>query len=277
VCSILVKQHFSIHSGMGATLLKNPGKLVDILTALVNDVGKPNFVPISVKIRILEDRQETINLVEMLCATGIARVTVHCRTTPMRSREPVIRDQLADIVQICHNSDVQCYANGDVESREHALMLIEEYGIDGCMIARAAETNPSCFREEGLLPWHEVAEEYLRTAVDLGHYFSNTKFCLSHLVPGKSELYSQITKAKTLEALCDSLRISYHPPVGILYEITSARSVSKAVNIAQKSSMTVRAAGGKGLQKYRDARKLGERGASGSATMHPISLQSCEM
>ena len=69
-------QHFSIHCGMGAALLKNPDNLAAILTALVEEVGKPNNVPISVKIRILDTKDETLALVRRLCTTGIARLTV---------------------------------------------------------------------------------------------------------------------------------------------------------------------------------------------------------
>ncbi|KAF8536224.1 hypothetical protein BDD12DRAFT_749356 [Trichophaea hybrida] len=258
-------KHFSIHSGMGAALLKNPDNLIAILTALVEEVGKPNNVPISVKIRILDTHEETLNLVRRLCATGIARLTVHCRTTPMRPREPAIRDQLADIVKVCHEARVQCYANGDVESRAHAEKLIEEFGVDGCMIARAAETNPSCFRAEGILPWREVAEEFLKTALHCGHYVSNTKFCLSHLIPGKNPLYARVVQSKSLEALCSVLDVPYTPVVEVVKDEMPTRNVSKAATKAQKVSETVKAASGSGTRVRTGKKKLSERGVTPTA------------
>jgi len=258
---------------MGAALLKNQDNLVAILTALVEQVGKPNNVPISVKIRILDTHEETLTLARRLCATGIARLTVHCRTTPMRPREPAIRDQLAGIVKTCHEAGVQCYANGDVESRAHAEKLIEEFRVDGCMIARAAETNPSCFRADGILPWREVSEEFLKIALNCGHYVSNTKFCLSHLIPGKNPLYAQIVQSKTLGALCNVLEVPYIPVVEAVKDDTPTRAVSKAATKAQKISETVKAASGNSTRVRTGRKKLSERGvtptAISTADIHP--------
>ncbi|KAK3061327.1 tRNA-dihydrouridine synthase 2, partial [Teratosphaeriaceae sp. CCFEE 6253] len=78
---------FSTSGGMGAALLKTPDILCSILEALVREVGLPNEIGISVKIRILQTAEETETLVRRPCATGITGLTVHCRTTPMRPRE----------------------------------------------------------------------------------------------------------------------------------------------------------------------------------------------
>ncbi|KAI5847005.1 hypothetical protein BZA05DRAFT_341297 [Tricharina praecox] len=264
-------KHFSVHSGMGAALLKNPDKLVAILTSLVKEVGKPNNVPVSVKIRILDTQEETLTLVRRLCATGIVRVTVHCRTTPMRPREAAIRDQLREIVKTCHEAGVQCYANGDVKSRSHAEELIEEFGVDGCMIATAAEANPSCFRSEGVLPWQEVAEEFLKTCVSIGNWTSNTKFCLSHLVPGKNKMYSEVTQCRTMEAMCKLFGVAYSPPPSSTESgETSARIVSKSTEKAQQTSETAKAAGGSGSNRGRTGKKkLSERGVTAKHTPSP--------
>jgi tRNA-dihydrouridine synthase 2 len=258
---LMQTKHFSIHSGMGAALLKNPDRLVAILTALVEEVGRPNSVPVSVKIRILDTPEETLGLVRRLCTTGIARVTVHCRTTPMRPRDPVTRDQLAGIVKLCHEAGVQCYANGDVDSRVHAEKIIEEFGVDGCMIARAAESNPSCFRSEGLLPWREVVEEYLKTSMSVGQWMANIKFCLSHLIPGKDPLYNAVTQSRSVEAICNALGMPYAPADPQQQE-SSARTVPKAIDKAQKASQTVKAAGGSGVSRVRNRKKLSQRGVA---------------
>ncbi|GME90708.1 unnamed protein product [[Candida] boidinii] len=64
-------KHFSIHSGMGAALLSTPDLLCNILTSLVEEVGKPNNKPISVKIRLLPNKEETLELVKRLVGTEI--------------------------------------------------------------------------------------------------------------------------------------------------------------------------------------------------------------
>lgn len=194
---------------MGAALLKNPDNLIAILTSLVREVGTPNSLPISVKIRLLDTLEETLSLVERICSTGVCRITVHCRTTPMRPREPAIRSQLSAIASLCHAHNVQCYANGDIKSVTDAEAVIAEHGVDGAMIATAAEANPSCFRSEGLLPWKDVVDEYFRTAIEVGHYFSNTKFSVAHLVPGKASIYQELAKTKTFEAMAGVLGVEY--------------------------------------------------------------------
>ena len=168
-----------------------------------------------------------------------------------------------DVVKVCHEAGVQCYANGDVESRVHAEKLIEEFGVDGCMIATAAEANPSCFHNKGLFPWREVAEEYLRVAMDCGNQLSNAKFCLSHFVPGKDPLYQKVVRSKTMEELCSVFDIPYTPEVGKVPE--PSKVVSEAVRKAQKTSETAQVAGGSSRRNRVAGKKLSQRGVSPTA------------
>jgi len=252
---------------MGAALLRNPDRLVDILTSLVTEVGVPNSVPISVKIRLLEPHSDTIGLVQRLCTTGISRVTVHCRTIPMRPREPAIRDVLSEIASVCHEAGIECFANGDVKSRAHAEELIEEHGVDGCMIARAAETNPSVFLPGERLPWLDVAKEYMRTAVRVDNHFPNIKFCLLQIIPGKTDLYPLISRSKTARQVCEILEIPYEPPTPRMEEKVAENVGSRVIQKA-KSSSTVEAAGGGGSIKHR-GKKRKERGVGAHSKAVP--------
>jgi tRNA-dihydrouridine synthase 2 len=199
---------FSTSGGMGAALLRTPDKLCSILEALVANITTEFEIGISVKIRLLETPEMTEELVRKLCATGITGLTVHCRTTPMRPRERAIREQLKMIAGICKEAGVACLMNGDVENREQAQELITEYGVDGAMIATAAEANSSCFRaktEGGLAPWREVVELYIKTAMEVENRWGNTKYLLGHLVPGKDPIYRNITASKSYSNVCEVL------------------------------------------------------------------------
>lgn len=201
---------FSTSGGMGAQLLRTPDLLCDILRALVAEVGTPHEIGISVKIRLLETPELTSELVNKLCRTGITGLTIHCRTTPMRPRERAIREQLRMIADMCRSHGVACLMNGDVTSREEGLALAEEFGVDGAMIATAAEANSSVFRTKeqgGLAPWREVVEEYLRLAFSVENKFGNTKFLLSQLMPGKHKSYQQVTMAKSNVGILKVLEI----------------------------------------------------------------------
>ena len=204
VCGIDVNagcpKPFSTDGGMGAALLKTPDLLASILKALVKEVGGPHEIGISVKIRLLATPEMTSKLVHKLCKTGIIGLTIHCRTTPMRKTERAIRDQLRMVGDICRSHGVACLMNGDVSSREQGEQLAKEFGVDGAMIATAAEANSSVFRpqsEGGKAPWREVVEEYIKLAISVENKFGNTKFLLGQLIPGKSPFYQPVQQCKT--------------------------------------------------------------------------------
>ncbi|KAK5062577.1 hypothetical protein LTR84_004650 [Exophiala bonariae] len=202
---------FSTSGGMGAALLRTPDLLCSILKALVEHVGTPNEIGISVKIRLLETPEETSSLVNQLCKTGIVGLTIHCRTTPMRPRERAIREQLRMIGDICRSHGVACLMNGDVTSREQGLELAAEYGIDGAMIATAAEANSSVFRSKedgGLAPWEAVVKEYMVFAITVENKFVNTKFLLSQLMPGKNKAYQPVQQSRSYSDILASLNIT---------------------------------------------------------------------
>jgi tRNA-dihydrouridine synthase 2 len=201
---------FSTSGGMGAALLQTPEKLVSILEALVKEIVPEFEIGISVKIRLLETPERTEALVRKLCATGITGLTIHCRTTPMRPRERAIREQLKMISGICKEFGVACLMNGDVENREQAYQLMEEYNVDGAMIATAAERNSSVFRAQadgGVADWKEVVTEYLKISLQVENRWGNTKFLLGHLVPGKNVIYRSVTASKSYSQICDILDI----------------------------------------------------------------------
>lgn len=194
-------KHFSVHSGMGSALLRTPDKLEAILIALVQKVGKPHGIPISVKIRILDTAAQTFELVRRLVKTGIACLTVHCRTTPMRPREPAMYDYLANIATICHSAGVACYVNGDVQGRGEFSRFQDEFGVDGIMIARAAESNPSCFRAGALVPAHIIARQFWELCQRYEFTVQHAKYCLTRIISGKDPLYQRIIRCRSPEEL----------------------------------------------------------------------------
>jgi len=203
---------FSTDGGMGAALLteENGDLLARILTALVNEVGKKHEIGISVKIRLLSTSEETAALVHKLCNTGITGLTIHCRTRPMRPRERAIRDHLRMVGEICHSHGVACLMNGDVVSRDEAVKLADEYGVDGGMIATAAEANSSVFLSEsegGKKHWRELVEQYLRFALEVENKWGNTKFLLSQLMPGKDSTYQKVSQTKNYTACLQVLEL----------------------------------------------------------------------
>ena len=79
----------------------------------------------------------------------------------MRNTERALLERIRGVAEICREEGVPCLANGDVENYQDALQVMKVFHVDGAMIARAAEANPSCFRREGKLPSIELAREFL--------------------------------------------------------------------------------------------------------------------
>jgi tRNA-dihydrouridine synthase 2 len=261
---------FSVHCGMGAALLKTPDLLCSILEALVKNIATEYEIGISVKIRILETAAETEALVRRLVATGITGLTVHCRTTPMRPREAAIRGQLRMVADICHEAGVACVMNGDVESREHAVQLMEEYGVDGAMIATCAEKNSSCFRsaaDGGLAPWREVVENYVRYAMEVENKFGNTKYLLCQIIPGKQPEYKMISPCKSYTKVCEMLGfqslLEHAREVDQKLGIDPDAGLKKNLQAQKKANQSALAAGGQRAD-YRPQTKkhLSERGVT---------------
>ncbi|OCK81239.1 FMN-linked oxidoreductase [Lepidopterella palustris CBS 459.81] len=217
---------FSTAGGMGAALLKTPDLLCEILSKLVEEVGRVWEIGISVKIRLLERAEDTEALVRRLVGTGITGLTVHCRTTPMRPRERAIREQLGMVGDVCREAGVACVMNGDVTSRAQALTLIKKYNVDAAMIATAAEKNPSVFRAEeegglveGKTAWREIVKEYLWLALEVENRWGNTKYLLGQMVPGKEKCYAEMNRSKCYQ---DFIRVFGFEDVDGMMEMAKA-------------------------------------------------------
>lgn len=130
---------------MGVALLYNEEKAVNILETLVKNVS----IPITCKIRILPDLNDTIALVKRLESTGIRAIAIHGRTKFERPQHMVKTDI---IKQIAEHISIPVIANGgskEIEKYCDILKFREACGASSVMIARAAEWNCSIFRKNG--------------------------------------------------------------------------------------------------------------------------------
>lgn len=199
-------KNFSIHSGMGAALLSNSNLLCDILKHLVENVGNPFNKPISCKIRLLHksSKQESLDLIEKICQTGIKNLTLHCRTRDMRNRELPIHDFLPEIIELTKKHNISFIINGNLMNRLDYIQLQQKYGdnISG-MIAESAESNPSCFSTTPV-PWNQIIKEFLTICIKFNNHVANSKYILLNQIPSKSSNYQMFAKLKTNQDLFDA-------------------------------------------------------------------------
>ncbi|KAI8139713.1 hypothetical protein BJV82DRAFT_625806 [Fennellomyces sp. T-0311] len=208
---------FSIQGGMGAALLTNPDTLKKILTNLVDNVG----LPVTCKIRLLDDKEKTIELVKMIESTGVKAITIHCRTKEMRSSMPAKWEEFRDVAGAVKSIPVAI--NGDVYSWQDIPRVKEMTGAHSVMIARGAQFNPSAFRKEGLLPYDEVVRTYVKKCVDLDNIHQNTKYVLLTMTTDpkftRTETYRRIQQSKSALAICEIFGLeSYYHQVQALHK-----------------------------------------------------------
>ena len=177
-------QPYSTKGGMGASLLSKPELIKAILLKLVGNLS----IPVTCKIRVLPNLHDTLELVKIIEATGVAAIAVHGRLKEERSRHRV-RDDVIRAVAECLTIPV--IANGGsrevINSYGDIVKFREMTGASSVMVARAAQDNCSVFRAAGNLPQFDVVKEYLRIAISINNHYINCKYCVLQIMKGLQE------------------------------------------------------------------------------------------
>ncbi|KAG6608784.1 tRNA-dihydrouridine synthase [Phytophthora cinnamomi] len=173
-------KHFSIQGGMGAALLRKPEVACDIMKTLRRNLN----IPVSCKIRLLPEIQDTIDAAKRLEDAGAYAVGVHMRQIHERPHDKASWDRLAPVVSAL---SVPVLANGDVFEHEDIDKLRKISGASSFLIARGALANPSIFRKEGRLPVDRVVQDYLKAAAETDNVYQNTKYNVMRMIPSSLE------------------------------------------------------------------------------------------
>ena len=141
-----------VKTGAGSALMRNPGKMGEIVRVLKDNLD----VPVSVKFRLGWDR-ESINYLEFAetaIENGADALTLHARTRAQGYEGKADREAFRTLSNTFKGSGIPLYASGDIFTPEDAVDVITNYGMSGVMFARGAIGNPFIFRE---------TEEYLES------------------------------------------------------------------------------------------------------------------
>lgn len=129
-------------SGGGSALMKNPQLCGEIVQAVVKNSG----VPVTVKIRKGWD-DDNVNAVEVakICEqAGASAITVHGRTRMQFYKPSVDYGIIRDVNEAVN---IPVIANGDIDSAQKAVEIMEKTGCSLIMIGRATLGNPWIFSQ----------------------------------------------------------------------------------------------------------------------------------
>jgi tRNA-dihydrouridine synthase B len=156
----------------GSALLRDERLVAEILEAAVRAVS----VPVTVKIRTgwCPESRNGVAIARIAEAAGIAAISVHGRTRACRFHGVV---EHATVTAIKRAVRIPVLANGDIDSPEAALHVMQSTGVDGVLIGRAALGRP-------WLP------------ADIAHYFAT-----GHPVPGRSRATTFLLIRRHLDAM----------------------------------------------------------------------------
>jgi tRNA-dihydrouridine synthase B len=124
-----------IMQGAGGGLLRKPAKLVTMVEKVVRTVN----VPVSVKLRLGWNSDESVRIGKMLVGTGAAFLTFNCYLVTQNYSGPGDRGALRKIVQ---DVGLPVIANGGVRDEEDAVGMLESTGAAGVMMGRATRGRP---------------------------------------------------------------------------------------------------------------------------------------
>ncbi|MGF6953011.1 nifR3 family TIM-barrel protein [Neobacillus sp. B4I6] len=121
----------------GAKWLLDPNKIYEMVSAVVAEVEKP----VTVKMRMGWDEQHifAVKNAQAVERAGGKAVSLHGRTRVQMYEGKANWDIIREVKQ---NLNIPLIGNGDVQTPQDAKRMLEETGVDGVMIGRAALGDP---------------------------------------------------------------------------------------------------------------------------------------
>jgi nifR3 family TIM-barrel protein len=126
--------------GAGASLLREPEKVSQIISQLVREMD----VPITAKIRLGWDdtHRNYMEISRRIEDAGASALAVHGRTKVQMYKSTADWDAIAEVKQAMH---IPVIGNGDVKTADQFEPFLKHTGCDAVMIGRGAVGNPWIF------------------------------------------------------------------------------------------------------------------------------------
>jgi len=165
-------QPWAYSEHVGSWLLRNPETVRDIVRATKDRLGW-NF-PVSIKIRIDKDLQNTEQLVQTAIHAGVSHITVHGRNRHQASTQPVNLPGIGFAVESA-KGEIPVVANGDAWGMKEVIEIREKTAAQGVMSARGLLANPALFSGYEATP-----PEAMTRFIDMAMNYGGLPFALFH-------------------------------------------------------------------------------------------------
>lgn len=129
-----------------------------LVKSLVEKLASNLNVPVSCKIRIFPNLQDTINYAKMLEDAGCALLAVHGRTRDEKDGKK-FRANWNAIKAVRDAVRIPVLANGDVRHMDDVLSCLQETCVEGVLSAESLLENPALFAGYRTAEWVSGSED----------------------------------------------------------------------------------------------------------------------
>ena len=144
-----------VAKGSGVALMSDPARIGDIVAAVKGAVRMP--VTVKTRLGIDPDNPTLSDVAQAVQESGGNAVFIHARFASSRHSGPADWEALA---RIKSERSIPVVGNGGISTASDAVRMMEETGVDGAMIGRAAVGNPWIFDEVRCLFSGEACEPH---------------------------------------------------------------------------------------------------------------------
>lgn len=127
-------------------------------------------ISVSVKTRIGYDNIIITEWVKQLLETEIENISIHGRTLKQMYTGVANWEEIGKAAEIIKKTNTTVLGNGDIKTRDEAILKSKQYNLDGVLIGRAVFGNPYFFNDT--LPILSIADR-LNLCLEHAQYYAN--------------------------------------------------------------------------------------------------------